>query len=61
MMDLLGNPVVQLYFEKMLRDYLLHSTIRERYVVVRIGDWWGEFTVTSNSPEQGTLLLERIA
>ena len=58
LMELLGNAPVQRRFEEILRDYLRHSTIRERYVVVRIGDWWGEFTVSGNSAEWGTLLLE---
>ena len=58
MMELLGNATVQRRLEEILRDYLRHSTIRERYVVVRIGDWWGEFTVSGNPVEWGTLLLE---
>lgn len=58
LMELLGNAPVQRRFEEMLRDYMRHTTIRERFVVVRIGVWWGEFTVASNSAEWGTLLLE---
>ena len=58
LLELLGNPVVQRRLEAILRDYLRHSTIRERYVVVRIGDWLGEFTVTTNTADRGTLLLE---
>ena len=58
MMELLGNAPVQRRLEEILRDYMRHSTIRERYVVVRIGDWWGEFTVSGNPEEWGSLLLE---
>lgn len=58
LLELLGNPVVQRRLETILRDYLRHSTIRERYVVVRIGDWLGEFTVVTNTADRGTLLLE---
>lgn len=58
LMDLLGNPVVQRQVELILRDYMRFSAIRERYVLVRVGNWLGEFTVAENSADRGTLFLE---
>lgn len=58
LLEMLGEPVLQRHLERILRDYMRFSKIRERVVIVRIGSWWGEFTVTANPPEAGTLILE---
>jgi hypothetical protein len=58
MMDLLGDPLLAGQVERILRDFLRYSTIRERHIVLRVGNWWGEFTVNGNPEGGGTLMLE---
>jgi len=58
LLEMLGDPILHHQLEHILRDYMLYAKIQERYVVVRIGNWWGEFTVAANRPETGTLMLE---
>ena len=58
MIDLLSDPRLAGQIERILRDFLRYTTVRERYVVVRVGSWWGEFTVAGNPPGSGTLMIE---